>query len=92
MEEAGDGVVRGARVQDASLAGSTGHGFHRAGTGQPKTHWPERAEEGRAEQEGPVSPQPRVVHVGVSKLSEPRSCRPGALALVHLQEALTDVE
>ena len=41
--------------------------------------------EGRVE-----SPKPSVVHVGFSKLGEPRSCCPGALALVRLQEALTD--
>ena len=33
MEEGGDGVVR-ARVEDASLAGSTGHGFRAGGTTQ----------------------------------------------------------
>ena len=37
-----------------------------------------------------MSPQPSVVHVGVSKLGEPRSCCPGAIAVVHLQEAFTD--
>ena len=30
------------------------------------------------------------MHLGFSKLGEPRSCSPEALALVHLQEALTD--
>ena len=46
---------------------------------------PEREAEpaGRGE-----SPPPSVVHVGVSKLGEPRSFCPGAFALVHLQEAL----
>ena len=53
---------------------------------------PERTEEGRVKLEVWVeSPQSSVVHVGVSKLDEPRSCCPGALALVHLQEALTDL-
>ena len=48
MEEGGDGVVR-ARVEDASLAGGTGHGFRAGGTAQPGTCRPERTEEGRAE-------------------------------------------
>ena len=91
MEEGGDGVLRGARVQDARLRGCTSHWFRAVGTTQPKTYLPETTEEGRAEQEGRgESPQPSVVHVGVSKLGEPRSCCPGAFALVHLQETLTD--
>ena len=44
MEEGFGGVVR-ARVEDASLAGSTGHGFRAARTGQPKTCRLERTEE-----------------------------------------------
>ena len=93
MEEGGDGVLRGARVQDASLTGCTIQKFHTVGTPQSKTYLPERTEEGRAEQERSVeSPQPGVVHVGVSKLGELRSCCPRARALVHLQEAFTDPE
>ena len=91
MEEGGDGVLRGARVQDASLTGCTSHRFRAVGTAQPKTYPPERTEEARAEQERRgESPPPSVVHFGVSKLGEPRSCCPGAFALVHLQEAFTD--
>ena len=45
MEEGVNGVVR-ARVEDASLAGSTGHGFRAARAGQPKTYRPERTGEG----------------------------------------------
>ena len=43
MEEGGDGVVR-ARVEDASLAGSTSHGLRAAGTGmrRPKNARPNR--------------------------------------------------
>ena len=56
----------------------------------PKTCLPERTEEDRAEQDGRVeSPQPSVVRVGLRKLGEPRSCCPGALVFVHLQEAVT---
>ena len=58
--------------QDARLAGCTRHS---AASNVP-------AREGRVE-----SPQPSVVHVEANKLGEPRSCCPGALALVHLQEA-----
>ena len=91
MEEGGDGVLRGARVQDARLTGWTSHRFRAVGTAQPETYLPEKTEEGRAEQEELVeSPPPSVVHVGVSELGEPFSCCPGAFALVHLQEALTD--
>ena len=42
-------------------------------------------------QERVESPQPSVVHVGVSRFGELRSCCPGALALVHRQEAVTDL-
>ena len=45
--EGGDGVVR-ARVEDANLAGSSGHGFRAGGTALPETCRPERTEEGRA--------------------------------------------
>ena len=51
MEEGVDGVVR-ANVEDVSLAGSTGHGFRAAHTGQRKTYWPERTGEGEPEPEG----------------------------------------
>ena len=51
MEEGGDGVVC-AHVEDASLAGSTGHGFRAARAGKPKTYRPERTEEGEAEPAG----------------------------------------
>ena len=91
MEEGGDGVLRGARVLNARMTGCTSHRFRAVGTAQPKTYLPERTEEGGAEQEERVeSPQSNVVHFGVSKLGEPRSCCPGALALVHVQEAVTD--
>ena len=51
MEEAGDGVARGVRVQNAQID------MPRRpqvpwGTAQPKAHRPERTEEGRAELEG----------------------------------------
>ena len=46
--EGGDGVSRGARVQDARLTGCTSHRFRAVGTAQPKTYLPERTEEGRA--------------------------------------------
>ena len=83
----GDGVLRGARVQDARSKGCTSRRFCAVGTAKPKTCLPETTEEGRAEQDGRVeSPQPSVVHVGISKLGEPRSCCSGALALEHLQE------
>ena len=83
--------MRGARVHDARLTGCTSHRFRAVGTAQPKPNLPERTEEGRAEQDGRVeSPQSSVVHVGVSKLSERRSCCPRAFALVQLQEAVTD--
>ena len=51
MEEGVDGVVR-ARVEDASLAGSTGHGFRAARAGQPKTYRHERTREGEPEPKG----------------------------------------
>ena len=35
-------------------------------------------------------PQPRVIHIGVAKLSEARACGPGSLTLMHLQQALTN--
>ena len=35
-------------------------------------------------------PQPRVVHSGVTKLSEARACGSGSLTLMHLQQALTN--
>ena len=47
----GDGVVR-ARVEDASLAGCTGHGFRAGGTEKLETCRPGRTEEGRAEPAG----------------------------------------
>ena len=81
-EVGGDGVLRGARVQDARLTGCTSDRF-RAVSAQHslKTYLPKRTEEGRAEQEWRVeSPQPSVVHVRVSKLGEPRWCCPGAFA------------
>ena len=93
MEEGGDGVLRGARVQDARSKGCTSHRFRAVGAAKPKTCLPETTEEGRAEQDGRVeSPQPSVVHVGIRKLGEPRSCCSGALALVHLQEASRTLE
>ena len=68
MEKGGDGVVRGARVLNARSTGCAS-----------ETCWPEKTEAGEAEQTEPVvSPQPSVVHVGVRKLGEPRSCCPGA--------------
>ena len=80
MEEGADGVLRGARVQDARLTGCRSHRFRAVGSVQPKRYLLEMTEEGRAEQEGRVeSPQPSVVHVGVSKLGEPRSCCRGRL-------------
>ena len=92
MEEGGDDVLRGARVQDARLTGWTSHRFRAIGTAQPETYLPEKTEEGRAEQEELVeSPPPSVVHVGGQRARRAffRRC-PGAFALVHLQEALTD--
>ena len=47
-------------------------------------------QEGPTRRGGLSRHKPSVVHVGVSKLGEPRSCCPGAFVLVHLQEALTD--
>ena len=35
-------------------------------------------------------PQPRVVHVRITELGKARACSPGALSLMHLQQALTD--
>ena len=52
FEEGGDGVVRGARVQNARLTCRAGHGFRGVGTAQPKTCRLERTEEGEAEPEG----------------------------------------
>ena len=46
-----NGVVC-ARVEDASLAGSTGHGFRASRTSEPKTCRPWRTEEGEAELAG----------------------------------------
>ena len=93
MEDGGDGVLRGARVQDARSKGCTSHRFRAVGTAEPNTCLPETTEEGRAKQEGRVeSPQASVVHVGFSKLGEPRSCCSGALALVLLQEASRTLE
>ena len=75
------------------LTGCTSQRFRAVGTAQPQTYLLEDRDEGRAEQEGRVeSPQPSVVHVGVSYLREPRSCCPRSLALLHLQEALTNLE
>ena len=35
-------------------------------------------------------PQPRVIHIGVAKLTEARACGPGSLTLMQLQQALTN--
>ena len=91
MSERGDHVVaarglaqgtasgaRGAQVRESRLTSSTGHRFRGA-----------RAAQCRAMKQV-EPPQPGVVHVQITELSDPRVCRPGAPALVHLQQTLSN--
>ena len=85
------GGMRRARVQNARVAGGAGDGFRGPSTAQAEA---DRVNilvsiQGRA-MAWVEPPQPRVIHIGVAKLSEARACGPGSLTLMHLQQALTN--
>ena len=85
------GGVRCARVQDARVASGASDRLRRPGAAQAKAN---RVNilvsiQGRA-MAWVEAPQPRVVHVRVTELSKARTCSPGTLPLMHLQQALTD--
>ena len=91
LAQSAAGGMGGARVKDARVAGGAGDWFCGASTAQTKA---DRVDvlvsiQGRA-MTRIEPPQPRVVHVGVAKLSETRACGPGSLTLMHLQQALAN--
>ena len=85
------GGVRCPRVQDARVAGGAGDGLGGPGAAQAEA---DRVDvlvgiQGRAVA-WVKPPKPRVVHVRVAELGETSARGPGALSLVHLQQALAN--
>ena len=82
------GRVGRARVQGSGLAGSTRHGFARPSAAQAQA---DRVDVLLRFHHGTVmrveAPRPRVIDLGVPKFLQPPASPPGALLLMHLEQA-----
>ena len=91
LAQSAAGGVRCTRVQDTRVAGGASDGLRRSSAAQAEADGVNVLVSVQSRAMPWVEPpQPRVVHVRITELGKARACRPGALTLMHLQQALRD--